>query len=83
MSSAPRQWWQFSLAELLIITSVVAAVAAMIKVMGWGILCLAFHPLMLMVYIAIYIERRLRVRIKQQRAERKQIEDAAALKRRE
>jgi hypothetical protein len=36
---------------------------------------------MIMVYIAIYIERRLRVRIKQQREERKQIEDAAALKR--
>ena len=83
MSSAPRQWWQFSLAELLFITAVVAAVAAMIKVIGWGVLCLAFHPMMIIVYSAIYIERRLRVRIKQQRAERQQIEDAAALKPRE
>lgn len=83
MSLAPRQWWQFSLWELLIITSVIAAVAAMIKAMGWGVLCLALHPLMVIVYIAIFIERRLRSRIKQQRAERKQIEEAAALKRTE
>jgi hypothetical protein len=76
MSSEPRPWWQFSLWELIIFTMVVAAVAAMIKGIGWGVLCMVFHPLMVLVYIAIFIDRRLRHRLKHQRQERELSEAA-------
>lgn len=66
----PRSWWQFSLIELLMLTTAIAISAAMVKVIGWGILCLLLHPAMLIVYAAVYIDRRLRRRIQRQREER-------------
>lgn len=70
MSDAPQKVWQFSLAELLFVTTVVAALAAMLKVMGVGILCVLFHPLMVLVYLAFFGERLLRRRLQQQREQR-------------
>jgi hypothetical protein len=52
--------WQFSLRGLLLITTVIAAVAGMIKVVGWGVVCMLFHPLLIMIFLGWALERRLR-----------------------
>jgi hypothetical protein len=70
MSEPKGKVWQFSLAELLFVTTVAAALAAMLKVMGSGILCVIFHPLLVLIYLAFFAERILRRRLQQQREQR-------------
>lgn len=56
--------------ELLVFTTAIAVSAAMVKLLGWGILCVLLHPAMIIVYGAVVIDRRLRQRIQLQREQR-------------
>ncbi len=80
MSEPTTKVWQFTLAELLFATTVAAALAAMLKTMGAGILCVIFHPLLVLLYLAFFGERILRRRLQHQRAQRARKEIAAAQK---
>ena len=80
MSATDRPWWQFSLWELLIFTTVVAAVTTMVKLLGWGIGWMFFHPLIVLIVFAILIDRRLKHRLRQQREERQRQQSAIDLK---
>jgi membrane protein implicated in regulation of membrane protease activity len=80
MSEPTPRTWQFSLAELLFVTTVAAAFAAGLKIMGAGFLCIVFHPLLVLVYLAFFGERILRRRLQQQREQRALKEIAATQK---
>lgn len=80
MSEPTNKTWQFSLAELLFVTTVAAALAAGLKTIGAGILCVIFHPLLVLIYLAFFGERILRRRLQHQREQRALKEIAAAQK---
>jgi hypothetical protein len=66
-SPPPPPWWQFTIVDLLALTTFIAIVTGLTQIVGWQVLLVVLHPASLLLYLAIFVERCLRRRSKAQR----------------
>ena len=65
MGETRHYGWQFSVRELLMLTTIIAVLIASTQIFGWlNVLLIVLHPLSFLFYAAVFIERHMKKRRK-------------------